>query len=300
MLKAAWLKSVGACLVATAVAHADDQSVRTQETTTTTTETRSKDRRNEVHRASSLMNHNVMNDKNEKLGVIKDLVMNEMGKPKYVIIDQGGVLTDKYVAVPWNVLKPNFNADHCMLSMSLEKFQGAPTFTRGNYYEQWKPDWCNQLHAYFGDKQKADADRQTGQGEKQKHELYYSSQIIGSTVQNKDQEKIAKVQDLVCDGSHRFTYAVLGSGGFLNIGEKHIAVPLSALKLQKGEQGNAFATLDMTHKQLEAAPTLTKADYNDLLDKGFVDSNNKYFGVTGERREIEAESPVKPDQNPNR
>ena len=107
MSKTTWWKAVATCLLAWTAVQAEEQpgvqdSPRAGNSAGTKTPG---NRAPEVHRLSYLMNHPVLNNQNEKLGVIKDVVITEMGKPRYVIIDHGGALQDKYVAVPWSVMQ---------------------------------------------------------------------------------------------------------------------------------------------------------------------------------------------------
>src|SRR3954452_22014857 len=55
--------------------------------------------------------------------------------------------------------------------------------------------------------------------------------LIGMQIQNNQDEKLGKVDDLAIDlESGRIVQAVISTGGFLGIGDKTIAVPPSALQ----------------------------------------------------------------------
>lgn len=259
-----------------------------------------------VRSASKLMGHNLVNRADEKLGVVEDIVIDRMGQAHYVIVGYGGVIgSDRFVAIPWAVLQPSFEGDRCMLDMTQAKFRTAPSFTKASYNDRWTNAWCHDLHAFFGSAQQGksdqaksdraearrDAQQAVVSADKDENRLYYTSQLISSTVQNKDQQKLASIDDLLFDSRGYVAFAILGHGGILSIGEKQLAVPWRGLDLRRGEQANVFAILDMTSKQLEQAPMLAKSDFSDLLDKGFAENTYRYFGVTNERREIEAETP---------
>jgi len=261
---------IGGCAALVAVLGADiarSQDVRSQD------ENQAPTRITEVRRASQLLKHNVVNVQNEKLGAIKDIVIDQKGKARYVIVDHGGILADKYVAVPWNVMKPKFDGQHCVLDMSVEKLRGAPNFERGNYNDRWTKDWCTKVHAYFGDAKAADS---TDADSTKEPELFYASQIIGGTIQNKDDRKIAKGEDIVFDSSDRAAYIAVSSGGTLGVGKSCVCVPFKVMELQRGERGTVFGILNMTAAQLEAAP-VCKSDCRDLLDVGYLTRTNKYF-----------------------
>lgn len=59
-----------------------------------------------------------------------------------------------------------------------------------------------------------------------------ASDLIGKTVENTRGEKLGEVQDLAVDPDRgRVAYAVVSFGGFLGMGEKWFAIPISALTL---------------------------------------------------------------------
>lgn len=77
-------------------------------------------------------------------------------------------------------------------------------------------------------------------------------------------EEIGEVTDMVIDVDNaKITYVIVGTGGFMNIGEKDVVVPWNALKLQSGDgsltggQQNAFT--------LQA----DKARFSDFPDMGW-------------------------------
>ncbi len=125
------------------------------------------------------------------------------------------------------------------------------------------------------------------------------SELIGMDVRNAKGENLGDVTDMVVDvETGRVAYAVVGIGGFLGIGEKLSAFPLSAFKLSQasprsgatasGERAAATANqmlpgrgagrmhmvLDADPQRLKRAPNFdTKAwpDWNDPKYRGEVD-----------------------------
>lgn len=74
------------------------------------------------------------------------------------------------------------------------------------------------------------------------------------SVQNADGERVGDVNDLVLDQSNKLTAVVLGVGGFLGIGEKYVAIPLSKVEMSRSQEGNQIMTVAFTRPQLEGAP----------------------------------------------
>lgn len=231
----------------------------------------------QIHRASKLLKHNLANDQDQKLGGVADLVFDETGRACYLILgNRYGVTTAEYTAIPWSLVRPQFDGDHCMTSLTSEKISGAPKFTRDNYYDRWTKEWCEQVHAYFNVDDKKN-DSNTASTNKPR-EMFYASQLLGGTVQNSDQHKLATVDDLIFTAPDKIGFVVMGSGGILNIGEKLLAAPKGAVQFKKGERGSAFTVVNLTKTQLEGAPQLTSSDYHELMDQGFVDRVASFYG----------------------
>lgn len=266
-------------------------------------------RLDKIRSASELMGHDLVNQADEKLGSIEDIVIDEKGKAHYVVIGHGGLIaSDRFIAIPWNVLKPNFDGEDCRIDMTEAKLKQSPYFTKETYHTPWTSEWKQKVHSFYGDQAATSdaADRVVdpnveGQAAAQQSQqrMYYASQLVGGTVQNAKEEKLASIDDVLFDARGQAVYAIIGHGGILSIGESDIAVPWQAMTLRAGEQGNVFAMLDMTTEQLEKAPTLEKDNYADLLEQGYADSTRRYFNL-GEREEIEAETPNPEERAPER
>lgn len=87
------------------------------------------------------------------------------------------------------------------------------------------------------------------------------SNQLDFTVWNQNGEQIGEVEDMVIDlDNAAISYVIVGTGGFLEIGEKEVLVPWSALELQTG--GDATATdgqpnvfiLQIDQERFETAP----------------------------------------------
>jgi hypothetical protein len=86
--------------------------------------------------------------------------------------------------------------------------------------------------------------------------LQKGSKVLGSEVKNLQGETLGKIAELVLKPEdNRVTYAVLAFGGFLGLGEKFFAVPLSALK--SSPEADIFL-LDTDKEGLKDAPSLDK------------------------------------------
>jgi sporulation protein YlmC with PRC-barrel domain len=90
----------------------------------------------DINKASKLIGMQVRNTKNEMLGKISDLVIDQKsGKVAYVAMSIGGVLGvgDKLVAVPFEAFTPNQGQDGLMLNIDKQRLQQAPGFSQNSW-----------------------------------------------------------------------------------------------------------------------------------------------------------------------
>jgi hypothetical protein len=77
--------------------------------------------------------------------------------------------------------------------------------------------------------EQADRDRDRVTTPAQPTDFNKASKLIGMEVRNAQGEKLGDIKDIVIDFDQgKVSYAVLGVGGVIGIGEKHLAVPLKA------------------------------------------------------------------------
>ena len=75
-------------------------------------------------------------------------------------------------------------------------------------------------------------------------------QILGKDVYNDAGEKIGDINDLIVTPDRSLSYAIVGVGGFLGMGEHNVAVPVSKFK----QQMNKIVLPGVTKDALKAAP----------------------------------------------
>jgi hypothetical protein len=78
--------------------------------------------------------------------------------------------------------------------------------------------------------------------------------FIGQPVTNESGEWIGDINDVLFDKSGRIANVVIGTGGFLGIGEKTVALPFNARSIASGADGRRVVTLALSKQQLKAAP----------------------------------------------
>ena len=75
-------------------------------------------------------------------------------------------------------------------------------------------------------------------------------QILGKDVYNDTGDKVGEINDLIVTPDKALSYAIVGVGGFLGIGEHEIAVPVGKFKLEKGK----IVLRGATKEALKGAP----------------------------------------------
>ena len=99
----------------------------------------------QVSRASKIIGTNVKNPNGDKLGDIKDLVLDpESGQVVYVVVSFGGVLGvgDKLFALPWKALHWTRDKEYYVLDVDKSTLKKAPGFE-----QNIRPSRKEEIHA---------------------------------------------------------------------------------------------------------------------------------------------------------
>lgn len=103
--------------------------------------------------ASSLSSDDVYNPKGEKLGSIKDLMLNtESGKICYAVLSFGGFLSlgEKLFAVPWSALTVDTENKRLIMDTDEDRLKTAPGFDADNWPNMADATWEKSVHGYYG------------------------------------------------------------------------------------------------------------------------------------------------------
>ncbi len=117
--------------------------------------------------------------------------------------------------------------------------------------------------------------------------LIRASEIIGKSVSNPSGEDLGKIADVVFDSEGKVSYAVIGYGGVLGIGDKLVPVPWQSFKagILPGKD-RLIANIDKT--TLEQAPNFQSDKWPNLAENEWVQKIYNYFG-------LDHKAPQKPD-----
>jgi hypothetical protein len=94
----------------------------------------------------------------------------------------------------------------------------------------------------------------------QKSDDWLASNLIGESVVNADDETIGNINDLVTDHNGKVVAVLIGTGGFLGIGEKHVGVRFEDLKLVRNEDDRVKIVLNVNKDALASAPIYQTLD----------------------------------------
>jgi sporulation protein YlmC with PRC-barrel domain len=100
--------------------------------------------------------------------------------------------------------------------------------------------------------------------------------LMGMDLQNEQGEGIGEIETLMIDlTSGRIAYAILEVGGWLDIGDKHLAAPWHALSMQPGAQ---VMTLTVDKAKLEKAPRVGRSGWPKAVDRVWLTDIYGYYG----------------------
>ena len=113
-----------------------------------------------------------------------------------------------------------------------------------------------------------------------------ASKLIGMSVKNQHNEDLGGIKDLMIDPkSGRIIYAVLGTGGFLGVGDKLIAIPPSAFT----SQNDRYLILNADKQALRDAPSFDRHNWPAVADTRWLGMSSSQYSsrpmVQGEIRE---------------
>lgn len=210
-------------------------------------------------RATEFMDYTLINSQGENLGEVEDLMVGlQSGRLTYAILSFGGFLDlgENVVAIPLNVLNFN-NIDRIDQTLTFdideEMIQNAPSFNPNAWPDASDPRWDDDITNYW----EANA---VATGPK----ALRASDLIGYNVINAQGEDLGDVEDLMIGlNSGRVKYAVLSFGGFLGLGDKLFAVPLSSMQFSFDEEALIF---DVPQEMLENAPGFDNNAWPDMAN----------------------------------
>ncbi|MFH1116372.1 MAG: PRC-barrel domain-containing protein [Pseudomonadota bacterium] len=102
------------------------------------------------------------------------------------------------------------------------------------------------------------------------------SDILRTTVENGQGEKLGTIHDFIVGVDGRLKYAILSHGGFLGMGDALIPIPFDALR-QGGEKRTAL--LDIDKQTLGKALNFESKTWPDFTASEWEEKVDRYFAA---------------------
>jgi len=103
--------------------------------------------------ASTLQGEDVRNLKDEKLGDIKEIMIDvPTGRVAYAVLSVGGMfgLGNKLFAIPWSALELDTGNKCFRMAAEKEVFKNAPGFDKDAWPTMADETWARTVHVYYG------------------------------------------------------------------------------------------------------------------------------------------------------
>ena len=257
-------------------------------------------------KASDLIGMEIKNYQGEKLGKVNDLAVDvESGRLVQVIVSTGGVLGvgDTLYAVPPGALHHDMANKVIHLDTTKEKLATSPKFEMSKWAECCDSNHVTQVYGYYdqepyfkfthrGDVPKAEASR-IADGAPGEHrtvneyeahkshshlgQVQKASKLMGTSVMNRRDEKLGKVENLMVDlAGGRIVAVIVSSGGFLGMGDELSAVPPTALHFSAEKD---VLHLDTTKEALSSAPHFKADQWPDISQPVYADRVYRAYKV---------------------
>jgi sporulation protein YlmC with PRC-barrel domain len=102
--------------------------------------------------ADTLIGNDVYSTKDEKLGDIKELMIDmASGQIAYAVLSFGGFLSmgDKLFAVPWRALTLDTRNHRFTLSIAKDALTNAPGFDKDHWPSMADSTWASSVHKFY-------------------------------------------------------------------------------------------------------------------------------------------------------
>jgi sporulation protein YlmC with PRC-barrel domain len=275
------------------------------------------DRLNGAAKASDLIGMTVKNYQNEKLGKVEDLAVDvESGRVVQVIVSTGGFIGigDTLTAMPPSAFHHDVAQKVLHLDANKEKLQNAPKFEMSKWADYSDSNHLARVYSHYGqeptlgfiqtgdavqdgqrniasspnivstrkadgtwDKDRVSSDSQWMIPMSRLGQVQKASKLMGTPVNNLQDEKLGKVENLLVDlPSGRVVAMIVSSGGFLGMGDELSAVPPTALRFNTDRD---TLQLDASKEMLSSAPHFKADQWPDFAEPSYASGVYRAYKV---------------------
>lgn len=103
-----------------------------------------------VHKASDIIGMEVRNHQGEKLGDVKDVMVDmRTGRIPFAVLSTEG-MGNRLVAVPPSALNAKAGQNELVLNMDRERLRSAPSFERNRWPDMANQQWSSDVYRFYG------------------------------------------------------------------------------------------------------------------------------------------------------
>lgn len=208
-----------------------------------------------------------------KIGDVKDIVISNDGKAKYIVIGVGGFLGIGEKNVAYDFSKAEWvekkGERWLVAKTSKEDLTAQPDFDLKAY-----DTTASNAAVSANNEPAATTTDNTATAAIDKASLtelpvdkISTNDFVGTTVYGADDTKVGEIGDVVLSTDKKVDAVIVDVGGFLGMGEKQVAVGLEKLKFMADKDGNRYLYTNFTKDQLEAQTAYDKGTYAQNRDK---------------------------------
>lgn len=240
--------------------------------TTTTPTAQNANTLGKVERSNKLIGKEVYSSDNQKIGKIKDLVVDlESGRVLYAVVNAKNT-----VAIAPGVFSETSSDNNIHSTVDKAKFDGAPQFTSDIDSQQTlaKADFVSKVYEYFGQTAWWQGSTPANQGSF--NNTHKASDTEGMKVFNESNQDIGKVDNLAIDlPAGRVVYVIFSPAYSMKLGSNLYALPPNALSLSP-DQKNLVCNIDKD--KLSNAPHFAKSQWPDLSSPAYAQQVYAFYG----------------------
>ncbi len=111
------------------------------------------------------------------------------------------------------------------------------------------------------------------------------AQLLNAEIKNRQGEDLGEIEELVLDKTGKIKYVVISHGGFLDIGDKVVAVPWQPSRISFDED---HVVMDVTRAQLAEAPAFEKDEWPDMSAQEWETKERTFTDRYAAKHEVNA------------
>jgi hyperosmotically inducible protein len=233
--------------------------------------------------ARSLMHNTVESSNGDKLGSVKDMVIDtHSGRVDYVIVSTGGIsgVGSRLKAVPPSALSLATTKKNTLsLGITPEQWKGAPDFDKKNLaglgdqaqgqqvYQYYKQQWPTRATQAPAQPPLPPTGRDSGTRGRSTEQIQLASDLMGRSVVNPQGQDVGKISDLLVDiGNPKTAFAILKPGSLISNADKQVAHQLFAIAISSfntASGDNDKLVLDIPPARFQQAQPLSATSWTE-------------------------------------